>query len=152
MSVEQLLFLLLVGLPLLERLIRVMRTGGSSGDRPPVPARETASGARPPMPPPDAGATPAPSSGAELPLPAPPLPEIPDAVAEQSRAFERQRRVRREPRPLPAAGWRAAPKRPLAFRRVIADDDLRRAVVLMAVLGPCRALEPMDAASPRSST
>jgi hypothetical protein len=34
---------------------------------------------------------------------------------------------------------------PVVVRRGIAGGDLRRAIVLIAVLGPCRALEPRDA-------
>ena len=35
----------------------------------------------------------------------------------------------------------APPRRP---RFELRPDDLRRAMILMAVLGPCRALEPED--------
>jgi hypothetical protein len=31
---------------------------------------------------------------------------------------------------------------------VIAGGDLRRAIVLIAILGPCRALQPKDASPP----
>jgi hypothetical protein len=33
----------------------------------------------------------------------------------------------------------------MPVRRVIAGGELRRAMVLIAILGPCRALEPYDA-------
>ena len=158
MSIEQLLFFaLLVAIPLLERLIRVMRarTGGSSGDRTPAPAGETVSPPRPPLSLPDAGATPSQSRGTELPLPASPLPPalpqpIPHAAPGDLRASEREPRGRREPRPMPAASLRGgrSERRP-AHRRVIGAGDLRRAIVVMAVLGPCRALEPKDASQPR---
>jgi hypothetical protein len=158
MSIEQLLFFaILVAMPLLERLIRVMRarTGGSSGDRTPAPAGETGSPPRPPMSLPDAGATASPPRGTELPLPASPLPPtlpqpIPHLAAGDLRASAREPRVRREPRPVPSAGLRAGrAERPPALRPVIGAGDLRRAIVLMAVLGPCRALEPNDASQPR---
>ena len=129
MSAEQLLFLvLLVAIPLLERLIRAMRarTDGSRGQR-----------------------------RTELPLPASPLPPaLPQAkrhaAAEQLRASERQPPVRGERKQVPATRQRTAHsaramRRGTALRPVIAGGDLRRTIVLMAILGPCRALEPKDA-------
>jgi hypothetical protein len=143
MSIEQLLFfLLLVAIPLLQRLIRAMRarTDASLGDRLPGPERETISGRRSPVSVPDVGTTAGPP-----PLP-PALPKaIPYAAPEHIRASEREPRLR-VPTPVPATSRRTGhSERPLALRRVVAAGDLRRAIILMAILGPCRALEPKDA-------
>ena len=158
MSVEQLLFfLLLIAIPLLERLIRARRarTGGSPGERGPATAQGTVSRPRLPLSVPDAGGTASDGRRTELPLPGSPLPPaLPQAVRhaapEQLRASEREPRMRRERKHGPAASLRTGhSERPLrpgtALRRVIAGGDLRRAIVLIAILGPCRALEPKDA-------
>jgi hypothetical protein len=150
MSIEQLLFfLLLVAIPLLERLIRAMQTrrAGSSGEQ--LPATDgTVSRSRGPVSIRETGATAWETRGAELPLAASPLPPalpkaIPHPVPEQLRASERAPRLR-EPKHVPATSRRTGQsERPLAPRR-IAAGDLRQAMVLIAVLGPCRALEPKD--------
>jgi hypothetical protein len=153
MSIEQLLFfLLLVAIPLLERLVRAMRarTGGSSDDHLPVPDPGTVSRPRSPVSVPDAGTTASGKRGPELPLPASPLPPalpqaIPHVAPEHLRASGREPRVR-VPTHLPATSRRTGqPERPLARRGVVAAGDLRRAIVLIAILGPCRALEPKGA-------
>jgi hypothetical protein len=153
MSIEQLLFLLLlVAIPLLERLVRAMRarTGGSPDDHLPVPDSGTVSRPRPPVSVPDAGTTASGRRGPELPLPASPLPPalprgISHAAPEHLRASEREPRVR-VPTHVPATSRRTGQsERLLARRRVIAAEDLRRAIVLIAILGPCRALEPKGA-------
>lgn len=48
--------------------------------------------------------------------------------------------------PAAPAGVLDAPQRPDAFARSLlrSRKELRRAIVLMTVLGPCRALEPYD--------
>ena len=132
MSSEQVLFfLLLVALPLLERLIRALRARpAGSVDRPPAPAPESVS--RP------------------SPLPPAPTQVISHGAPEQLRVLERKPRPQAAKHPPVTSlqtGQRA--ERPTALRRVIAGGDLRTAIVVMAVLGPCRALEPEDA-SPSS--
>ncbi len=108
MSIEQLLFfLLLVAIPLLQRLIRAMRarTDASLGDRLPGPERETISGRRSPVSVPDVGTTAGPP-----PLP-PALPKaIPYAAPEHIRASEREPRLR-VPTPVPATSRRTARSR-----------------------------------------
>ena len=155
MSIEQLLFLLLlIALPLFERLIRAMRTrtNDSSGERAGTIAESAVSGSRPPGSPQDASGTAADGRQTELTLPASPLPpDLPRAVRhtvrEPLRPLEGALHVRREGnRGLIArlrAGGRLESRRALA--PVIVSDDLRRAIVFIAVLGPCRALEPKDA-------
>jgi hypothetical protein len=157
MSIEQLLlFLLLVAIPLLQRLIRGIRarTGGSPWERGPAAAEGVVTRPRPALSVPDRGGTASEGRRTELPLPdSPLLPVLPHAARhaapEQLRASERAPGLRRERQRGPAA-VRAAhlqpPTRPgTALQRVIAGGDLRRAIVLIAILGPCRALEPLDA-------
>ncbi|MCA1584514.1 MAG: hypothetical protein LC791_06980 [Acidobacteria bacterium] len=153
MSIEQLLFfLLLVAIPLLERLIRALRarTAGLPGERTPAPAEATVLRPRSPVSVPDAGGAASEGRGTEL-LSASPLPlALPQAVAhatpEQLHASEREPGVRRERKHGPPTSLRAGHSdRPIALRRVIAGADLRRAIVLIAILAPCRALEPKDA-------
>jgi hypothetical protein len=131
------------------------RTGGSPGDRGAAAAEGTVSRPRPPLSVPDAGGTASEGRRTELPLSASPLPvALPQAVRhaapEQLRASEREPRVRRERQHRPPANLRTGhserPMRPgTAVQRVIAGAELPRAIVLMAILGPCRALEPKDA-------
>jgi hypothetical protein len=161
MSTEQLLFfLLLIAIPLVERLIRAMRarTNDSLGERAPTAAEPTVARSRPPRSAPDTG--PAPEAlRTKLPLPAPPpspaalLEAARHAATEQIRASQREPGVRRERQRGPAAtvgsGHLQRPPHPgAALQRVIAGGDLRRAIVLIAILGPCRALQPKDASPP----
>lgn len=155
MTFEQLLLIgLLIGIPLIQRLIRALQTGtgetqadGQAGDPvregpPPRPRRplhdraEEAEGdtlrADPPA---DRAAAPS-----TLPRPA-------------SRPRGRERhlsrddaRPRRESRPASPAGL--APqlaRQSTGLRATGGVADLRRGIVLMAILGPCRALQPDDA-------
>jgi hypothetical protein len=158
MSTEQLLFLLLlIAIPLVERAIRAMRarTDDSPGERAPPAAEPTVSHAQPPRSAHDAGRRASEAFRTELPLPASPLPPaLPEAArhaaSEQIRASQPEPRVRREGQHAPAARVRPRPvqrpSRPAAApHRVIAGGDLRRAIILVAILGPCRALEPKDA-------
>lgn len=152
MSIEQLLFfLLLVALPLLERLIRAMRTRttDSSAERAGTIAESAVSGSRPPGSP-NASGTAADGRQTELTLPASPLPPaLPEAVRhtvpEQLRPTERalRRAGNRGPIARLRAGGRSDSRSALA--PVIVGGDLRRAIVMIAILGPCRALEPKDA-------
>jgi hypothetical protein len=156
MSIEQLLFVLLVvAIPLLERLIRTMRarTNDSSAERPRRVAEPTVSRSRPPVSPHDASGTASEGRRTELPLapsPLPPtLPRVVRRVApEHVRASEREPRVRRQGTRGTAASLRTRHSeramRPGTGRYVIEVGDLRRAIVLIAILGPCRALEPTD--------
>jgi hypothetical protein len=157
MSPEQLLFfLLLVAIPLLERLIRAMRarTNDLPGERAPTAAEATVSHARLPRSAHDAGGAASEAPRTELPLPAslPPaaLPEAARHAAPDQLHASKREHVRRERQHGPAAtarpGHLQRPTRPgTALQRVIAGGDLRRAIALIAILGPCRALEPKDA-------
>lgn len=134
MSIDQLLFLLiLIALPLLERLIRAMRTRANDSST-------------------DASGTAADGRQTELALPASAAPPaVPPAVRhtgpEPLRPTEGALHVRRAGNRGPITrlrdGGRSHPRR--AHAPIIVNDDLRRAIVLIAVLGPCRALEPKDA-------
>lgn len=157
MSPEQLLFvLLLVAIPLLERLIRAMRArkNDSPGERAPTAAEPTVSRSRPPRSAHDAGGPASEALRTELPRPAsPPLPALPKparhAAPEQLRASQREPGVRRERQHGLAATVRQRPMRPgTALQQIIAGGDRRRAIVLIAILGPCRAFEPKDASPP----
>lgn len=147
MSLEQLLLLaFLIVIPLLERLIRLLRarTRGSPEDQSntPVPQRPP----RPPAPE-EAGDADGESGYAdlpvdiELPAPAPPPLAPPRAPAERLTSGERAR-ARRLSQAGPAAPVGHPPQRVhgTALRRMSAVGDLRRAIVLMTILGPCRAL------------
>ncbi len=132
MTIEQLLLLLiLVAVPLLERLLRVVRERTSDSAREAAAAAAVPAVSPPPVPPPAPGVL----RTAQRPLLAA-LPVLP-------------------PRPPDGApGARLQPaltgrRTPLARRRAAARDvtrggDLRRAMTLMVILGPCRAIEPTD--------
>ena len=134
MSIDQLLFLLiLIALPLLERMIRAMRTRTNDSST-------------------DASGTAADGRQTELTLPASAgPPALPPAVRhtgpEPLRPTEGDLHVRREGNRGPVSrlrtGGRSDSRRALA--PAIGDGDLRRAIVMMAILGPCRAFEPQDA-------
>lgn len=151
MSIEQLLFfVLLLALPLLERLIRTirMRTKDSSAERTPTVAEPAVSVSPAPRSPDDEIGTAADGRQTELPLPASPLPPqaVPHTMPEPLRPTEGALHVRREGKRGAAArlraGGRSDSRRALA--PVIVDGDLRRAIVMIAILEPCRALEPKD--------
>ena len=146
MSFEQLaLLLMLVALPLLDRLIRAIRERTAESTRAGAPtagAEPTVSPAPPPLPARDARSpAPAPVLVA-LPLPERPLPTLPLPTPQQ-RPEGPGRQPPRRGAPLAARRATAAPRRPaLRDRR---DVDLRVAIRSMAILGPCRAIEPKDA-------
>ena len=177
MSIEQLLFLLLlVGVPLLERLARAVRERAAREpvESAPEPVPPAVRRPPPPVPRPEPAATGPERGGGELPRPrsaspppvAPPLPAstppslppparppappqvLPQAreraAAERLRAAERQRAAGRERMRGPAPRVRARPSERPAARRVIDLGDLRRAIVLTTILGPCRALDSKD--------
>lgn len=152
MSIEQLLFfLLLVALPLLERLIRTIRTrtNDASAERTRTVGEPAGAVSRRPQPPNDEIGTAADGRQTELPLPALPLPPqaVPHTMPEPLRPREGSLHVRREGKRGAAtrlrAGGRSDSQRALA--PLLGDGDLRRAIVMIAILGPCRALEPKDA-------
>jgi hypothetical protein len=155
MSVEQLLLVVfLVVLPLVQWLIGAMRarSGGPSGDRDAVPTRRTVS--RPPPRAPDAGGAGPQKRPTEVRVPAaPPRAAVPHAVRhapEPHSAPQRESRVRRDRQHRPPANPRHGdPERPTRaatpMRGGIGGGDLRRAIMMIAVLGPCRAVEPWDA-------
>lgn len=162
MSTEQLLFfLLLVAIPLLDRLIRAMRarTSNSPMERAPTASEPTVSRSRPPRSAHDAGSRASEAVRTERPLAASPLPPaLPEAAQhvapEQIRASQREPGVRRDRSNAPAATvppgrLQRSTRAGAALQRVIAGRDLRRAIMLIAILGPCRALEPKDAAQGR---
>lgn len=158
MSPEQLLFfVLLAAILLLERLIRAMRarTNVSPGARAPTADESPVSRSRLPRSADDAG-DPAPEA---LPpelafLSSPPPPALPEAARHVAlgdiRAAQREPAVRRERRHGPAATVRPGhllgrARAATALQRGITGGNLRRAIVLIAIVGPCRALEPKDA-------
>ena len=156
MSIEQLLFfLLLIAIPLLERLVRGMRarSDGSPAERTPASAESTVSPPPIPVSAPHRGARVPERLGTDLPVSGLPLP--PALPTERQRAAavalptsERGPGMRRQREDRPATVRARHPDRPAAVQRSIARGDLRRAIVLIAILGPCRALEPKDAAQP----
>ncbi len=156
MSIEQLLFLLfLLAFPLLERLTRALRSprSGSAVTRQPLPAPAEATGSRGGSAVSVADATTTEAERREVGQPdqgpvAPALlpPPIPRVVTARLRASERERPARRSNQRQPVAALAARhTRRPLLDRRPIDARDLSRAIVLIAVLGPCRALEGKDA-------
>jgi hypothetical protein len=141
MSIEQLLFFaLLIGIPLLDRLIRAMRARTNG-----TPARPAPAGAPPAHPPARVSVPAAGNTGSKK--PARELPQAGRPVARDPLpAIEREPRIRRERKHGLGTGVRARRwDRPASARRVVARRDLRRAIVLMTIIGPCRALQPMDA-------
>jgi hypothetical protein len=157
MSIEQLLFfLLLVAFPLLEQFFRARRARTERAQaRRPVAAPKVAV-PRPATPAsvPGAGADAEREVVAPLPLPessrrpAPPQ-TVGSAEPEQFLPSEGKPQMRRERKHgSPKSAREGYANRPMAVRRVIAAGDLRRAIVLMTILGPCRALEQKDTSQP----
>jgi hypothetical protein len=158
MTLEQLLVLaFLIGIPLIDALIRALRAGtsGSPSDTgrnsrseqqslprraaPPVPVAQGSS--PPPLPP-------------ELPSAAlPPLSHVPAAAGDAPEHPGSPEHGSAGVRP-PRRHQRLAPRdeqsrrSTLARQRPLPSADLRRAVVLMTILGPCRALDKQDATDP----
>ena len=158
MAPEQLLFLLvLLALPLLERLIRAVRERAT---RPPTERASTSAAERaapPPQPPLPPRETTTGSEGprSQLPLPSSTPPVLPQTVrhrdAGPQRPFAGERARVRSARPLGAVTPARARDSAQPMRRstragaIVAGGDLRHAIVLMAIFGPCRALQPTDA-------
>jgi hypothetical protein len=147
MSFESVLLLLFLVVPLLERLIRFLRARAGEASAEPVPGTQER---RAPLPRPTApevlaaptGIPAEPGRQAPPPIPGPVLPPRHPAT-ERVSASDRVRAGRMSPAPAAALprGRRAstAARRELLLRG--GKDDLRRAVVLMTILGPCKALE-----------
>lgn len=175
MSIETLLLIgLLVLLPLVERLIGLLRsrTGGTEADQrhPPAPQRPLRNHRRPapewgdeaadhPLPPdierPPDVYVPSPVP----PAPAPPLPAarspVPHRAPRERHGSHESARLRRERQRGRETGGQLVPSATLDRARrqevhsrarlgISSVGDLRRAVVLMTLLGPCRALQPSD--------
>jgi hypothetical protein len=121
MSPEQLLLLLvLIGIPLVDRLFRAIR----ARTVPDVPHNDRPAPAPLPL---------------ELPPEAPPAPSASlGAEPEPAAVLEPAAPVRARQPPPPA-------RHSVSRRRVVARGDLRRGVVLMAILGPCRAVRGWEA-------
>jgi hypothetical protein len=151
MSIEQILFfLLLIAFPLLERLVRWLRERPAAS-LPEGRPRTTAATASPAH----AGPSIPEPMTAEPPMP---LPEQPVRRVRRSAAMPPAAPV--DPPVQPPAGQRARPARrgntktlvtgapvrhtgrTLLDRRLLTGRDLSRAIILMAVLGRCRALNP----------
>ena len=164
MSLDQLLFfLVLLAIPLLQQLVTAMRGRGdtvrqgaadaAAGERVAVGQLESARDGRdafegstaPPL-----GATPVPDGVAgsarrgavARPIPGgPPVrgvingPGLPATAVGPAPALPAK-----PPRAIPNVIRAAVPRRRVALSR----EDLRTALVRMAILGPCRALEPSD--------
>jgi hypothetical protein len=148
MSFESVLLLLFLVFPLLERLIRFLRARAGQASAEPVPAtQERPAPVRRPTAP-EVLAEPAQMPGEAMrPIPVPPPvpPPVPlpprHPAAERLRAADRVRAGRTSPASeaaLPRVR-RASTRRDLLLRGGTAD--LRRAVMLMTILGPCKALE-----------
>ena len=152
MSIESLLLVaFLIVIPLLERLVRVLRSRNlpRPADLAHVPPPPPPTPPRPPVPEiaPDAfGASePAEVHGHTV----PPTPASPPPLAARSPAAERfssreRTRARRGSEALPAAPVFVAPapqSRRHGTSRLGITAELRRSIVLMSILGPCKALD-----------
>jgi hypothetical protein len=142
MPIEQLFFLLLlVVVPLLDWIIRSIRLRtGSPPEREPLVTGTASPPARPGLP--ESVAAPK-GHPREAPLRRAPRPA---AVAAPAR--DRSARPDLRPKP-PVADGRAPIGAPPSRRHVgtplrapVAKEDLRRAIGLMTILAPCRAIEP----------
>lgn len=150
MSIESILLAAFLLFPLLERLTRHLRERAAQAQadpaaatprRPPVPTRR---------PLPDgaadegtaAGQTGQPASVPPVVVVAPPLPPRHPA-AERLIASERVRAARLTKADVgaPPSALRTSPRPRVGLSLLGGRADLRRAVALMTVLGPCKALE-----------
>jgi hypothetical protein len=154
MSNELLLFVaFLIVVPLLEYVVRLLRGDGEPRQRPESPPGQIRRGpgpARRPRPP--AQTAPKPTAGRPtsapiptVPPPAPPVPtgqlQAPLPVTLEGVSLED---IRPEIGKVAAAGRALSERMPLQRKPrsiVGSPEDLRRAVVLAAILGPCRAVQ-----------
>ncbi len=162
MTIDQLLLIaFLLAVPLLERLMRALRERDrrSQGDQPrgqvpewlPPPTRR-------PFPGPVRVEEPEDDDEEEVfrpgpiapPIPAPqrlpPRPATPERPLSRERARPRRDSRARPATPLPAGRPSPRVRRDATVLRGLRPSGLRRAIVLMTILGPCRALPPEDAA------
>ena len=152
MSIESLLLVaFLVVIPLLERLVRVLRSRNlpRPADLAHLPAPPRPAPPRPPVPEIAPDALGASESAELLGHTAPPTPASPPLLAARSPATERftsreRTRARRGSEALPAAPVFVAPapqSRRHSTSRLGITADLRRSIVMMSILGPCKALD-----------
>jgi hypothetical protein len=160
MAPDQLwLIVLFVGIPLIEWLIRRIRARGTTasgeristtGTKPPdaqAPTRRPGTRAAPDM---SAGASrelPAAVSMPSRPSMAPPLAPLDNPA---SRRPSLQGRLTQKPAFTTAPVSAANPRKRVRHggARIFAGADLRHGFILMAVLGPCRAIAPEDSSQP----
>jgi hypothetical protein len=151
MSLEQLLLLtFLIGIPLLERLFRAMRarTSRSPADRPSSTASgPTVSRPRAAVSAQEVVTTPSDEPPRSAAPRRPASPPVRHAALDRLEAAERDqahlRRVRQHG-PVRRGPSGQTVRGATKLHRVIARRDLRRGIVLMAILGPCMALEPRN--------
>jgi hypothetical protein len=151
MSVESLLLIvLLIVLPLLERLVRLLRERTSGPDRHDRPDRRSPSRPLPaesPSPANAGGTSVITKQGSERARATPAPPPLPQHAARERPTSREPTAARRVPPPrirTVTVGRPASPPRPALTRRPFDVADLRRGIVLTAVLGPCRALQSAD--------
>jgi hypothetical protein len=148
MSFESVLLLLFLVVPLLERLIRFLRARAGEASAEPVPdAQERPAPVRRPTAPDALGEQTERPGEAMRPKPPPPVPApvlLPPRhpAAERLRASDRVRAGRMTPA-SDAARPRVQRDSTAGRRELLRGGtaDLRRAVMLMTILGPCKALE-----------
>ncbi len=156
MSIESLLLIgFLIVIPLLERLVGVLRARSKGAQEQhssnPVPPPPPPSPSRRPLPAVAAGTSSPMKSVSDRVQPAPPPPLLAPKHPAPERLTSRDRARARRENPLgpvaPVSIGRSAQQRPRGFAlgRISEAADLRRGIVLMAILGPCRALRSEDA-------
>ena len=156
MSIESLLLIgFLIVIPLLERLVRVLRarSSGAQVQHPsnPAPTSPPPSPSRRPLPAAAAGTSSQMERAADRVQPTPPPPLLAPRHPAPERLTSRDRARARRENPFgpvaPVSVGRSAQQRPRGFAlgRISGAADLRRGIVLMAILGPCRALRSEDA-------
>jgi len=151
MSVELLLVIVFVLLPLIQRLLRAAQERQQGEPKPPAgPPPRTRRPAAPWRP--ASSRRPAPSQVARPPAPmVPPLPSsatsLLEAMTAPAQTAARKSRETASPVPTARRGTRRRRSVPAGLRSA---GTLRDAIVLMTVLGPCRALAHEDNRSDRS--
>jgi len=155
MSIESLLLIgFLIVIPLLERLVRALRarSNGAQEQHPshPVPPPPPPSLSRP-RPAGAAGTSSQMKSASDRVQPALAPPLLAPRHPAPERLTSRDRARARRENPLgpvaPVSVGRSAQQRPRGFAlgRISGAADLRLGIVLMTILGPCRALRSEDA-------
>lgn len=134
MSIELLILLFVfIVLPLIQQLLRTLqerdRGGSERADRPRPPVR------RPTMPAPQPAAH----------VPPPHAPKGPRPLHERHAVTAHPRPPRRDtPSLVSASTARRAARGNGAIKRLRNPFGLRRAIMAMTILGPCRAISPSD--------